>query len=328
MDPCKQRVVVGFFFHIINTIGQLAVGDDSLEELGFAIPGVPGDDYPIYSEPPETSFSCDGQVNGGYYSDPEAECQAFHICAGESSDSLNTFSFLCPNGTLFQQQYFVCDWWFNVDCAQTEQFYFLNEKLEEARNDATATNSERRLRKLQEFPAEREDIEIENTSGKNSINNQNSLTTRARSGFPTGRLSIQTDAVSNNKLRRKGKRRGGSGLRRANSILSSEDETRKQRVDFPVEGLPSVEGPELSDLDPEVVDPINSLYGAPTIASDQITPIEEQIFSFEAEIPPENARRSRDLDISNAYQDQDLQQDSSYSKPDLETEFERLELSS
>ena len=27
------------------------------------------------------------------------------------------YSFLCPNGTLFEQQYFICDWWFNVDCS-------------------------------------------------------------------------------------------------------------------------------------------------------------------------------------------------------------------
>ena len=30
-----------------------------------SIPGVPGEDYPIYAEVPETSFSCDGQVDGG-----------------------------------------------------------------------------------------------------------------------------------------------------------------------------------------------------------------------------------------------------------------------
>ena len=30
-----------------------------------SIPGVPGDDYPIYAEVPETGFSCDGQVDGG-----------------------------------------------------------------------------------------------------------------------------------------------------------------------------------------------------------------------------------------------------------------------
>ena len=33
-----------------------------------AVPGVPGEDYPIYAEVPETAFSCEGQVEGGYYS--------------------------------------------------------------------------------------------------------------------------------------------------------------------------------------------------------------------------------------------------------------------
>ena len=30
-----------------------------------SIPGVPGEDYPIYAEVPETAFACDGQVDGG-----------------------------------------------------------------------------------------------------------------------------------------------------------------------------------------------------------------------------------------------------------------------
>merc|ERR1719500_577252 len=103
-----------------------AGGEGSLEET---IPGVPGDDYPIFAEVPETSFLCDGQVDGGYYADPEAECQAFHICAGDGTGGLTKYSFLCPNGTLFQQQYFVCDWWFNVDCSTAEDFWSLNEEI-------------------------------------------------------------------------------------------------------------------------------------------------------------------------------------------------------
>ena len=87
------------------------------------IPGVPGDDYPIFAEVPETSFFCDGLVEGGYYADPEAECQAFHICAADGTGGLTKYSFLCPNGTIFQQQYFVCDWWFNVDCSLAEDQY-------------------------------------------------------------------------------------------------------------------------------------------------------------------------------------------------------------
>lgn len=33
--------------------------------LEASIPGVPGQDYPIYSEVPETPFTCNGQVEGG-----------------------------------------------------------------------------------------------------------------------------------------------------------------------------------------------------------------------------------------------------------------------
>merc|ERR1711892_1443037 len=97
----------------------------SLEET---IPGIPGDDYPIFAEVPDTSFLCDGQVDGGYYADLEAECQAFHICAGDGNGGLTKYSFLCPNGTLFSQPYFVCDWWFNVDCSIAEEFYSLNDE--------------------------------------------------------------------------------------------------------------------------------------------------------------------------------------------------------
>merc|ERR1712170_292374 len=100
---------------------------DSISSLGGSVPGLPGEDYPILSTPPVTSFSCDDKVNGGYYADVEARCQAFHICAGE--EELQIFSFLCPNGTLFNQQYFVCDWWFNVDCSLAEQFYALNDQI-------------------------------------------------------------------------------------------------------------------------------------------------------------------------------------------------------
>ena len=107
-------------FNNLNPVGG------ALEET---VPGIPGDDYPIFSDVPETSFLCDGQVDGGYYADPEAECQAFHICSNDGNEGLTKYSFLCPNGTLFNQQYFVCDWWFNVDCSTAEQFYSLNDVI-------------------------------------------------------------------------------------------------------------------------------------------------------------------------------------------------------
>ena len=103
--------------------------DPALAALASNIPGVPGEDYPIYSEAPETAFSCDGQVDGGYYADPEAECQAFHICTADGTGGLAKYSFLCPNGTLFNQNYFICDWWFNFDCSTAEDLYSLNDEI-------------------------------------------------------------------------------------------------------------------------------------------------------------------------------------------------------
>ena len=44
------------------------------------------------------------------------------MCLRGLSD-LFPVSFLCPNGTLFNQRLFVCDWWFNVDCEGSTDLY-------------------------------------------------------------------------------------------------------------------------------------------------------------------------------------------------------------
>ena len=68
-------------------------------------------------------------MEGGYYSDPALQCQAFHVCVRISELDLTKYTFLCPNGSLFDQQYFICDFWFNVDCGQAETLYSLNDIL-------------------------------------------------------------------------------------------------------------------------------------------------------------------------------------------------------
>merc|ERR1712001_193296 len=113
--------------------------DAALAMLQGSIPGVPGEDYPIYAEVPESGFACEGQVDGGYYADPEAECQAFHICTADGAGGLAKYSFLCPNGTLFNQNYFICDWWFNFDCSTAEELYSLNDEIA-AERDALASD--------------------------------------------------------------------------------------------------------------------------------------------------------------------------------------------
>ncbi len=51
--------------------------------------------------------------------------QAFYICQADGRQD----GFLCPNATLFNQQTFVCEWWYNVDCSQSNNFYNLNADL-------------------------------------------------------------------------------------------------------------------------------------------------------------------------------------------------------
>ncbi|KAG0418529.1 hypothetical protein HPB47_004765 [Ixodes persulcatus] len=98
-------------------------GDDG--QVWPAIRGTPGQDYPIYNTVPQTGFSCKNHQYPGYYGDTEAQCQVFHICQEDGRHD----AFLCPNGTVFNQRFFVCDWWYNFDCNETPQFYDLNSQL-------------------------------------------------------------------------------------------------------------------------------------------------------------------------------------------------------
>ena len=48
--------------------------------------------------------------------------KVFHVChASHARDS-----FLCPNGTIFNQEIRVCDWWNHVDCPKAADYFFLN----------------------------------------------------------------------------------------------------------------------------------------------------------------------------------------------------------
>ncbi|XP_037794183.1 sperm acrosomal protein FSA-ACR.1-like [Penaeus monodon] len=108
----------------IAAAASSAAGEAKQLDSGSA-PSARSSEYPEYAVVPRTSFSCAAQETGGYFADPEAECQVFHICL----NGQNMGSFLCPNGTLFHQQYFVCDWWYNVDCAAATQSYGLNAQI-------------------------------------------------------------------------------------------------------------------------------------------------------------------------------------------------------
>ena len=44
---------------------------------------------------PETSFTCEDKITGGYYADQEADCQLFHVCVQVSEYEVRKMLFFC-----------------------------------------------------------------------------------------------------------------------------------------------------------------------------------------------------------------------------------------
>ncbi|GIY59665.1 chitin-binding type-2 domain-containing protein [Caerostris darwini] len=108
-----------------ESIKDTSAYDNSYEGTGFSnIPGEAGKDFPILKAIPYTHFSCENRAPG-FYADIEHRCQVYYQC----SDKGRIQSFLCPNGTIFNQETFVCEWWHNVDCSKSEKFFVKNNDL-------------------------------------------------------------------------------------------------------------------------------------------------------------------------------------------------------
>ena len=91
----------------------------------------------------------------GIYADQQTGCQVFHFC----QDGGRMDSFFCPNLTLFNQRFFVCDWWancsqsramsvspvcfrsYNVDCDSAHLHFSLNDRLYESQSAETISNA-------------------------------------------------------------------------------------------------------------------------------------------------------------------------------------------
>lgn len=85
--------------------------------------------YLDFDNLPETNFSCDGKVIGGYYADVETGCQMFHVCTIGQKGEVTDIKFLCLNGTVFDQETRVCERIDEVDCSKSEDFFGLNLEL-------------------------------------------------------------------------------------------------------------------------------------------------------------------------------------------------------
>ncbi|KDR15894.1 uncharacterized protein LOC110833106 [Zootermopsis nevadensis] len=68
------------------------------------------------------SFDCSDRAVG-FYADTEHHCQIFHMCDEDG----RRIPYICANETSFNQEFRVCDWEYNFDCSQAQQWYYLNE---------------------------------------------------------------------------------------------------------------------------------------------------------------------------------------------------------
>lgn len=130
-EPNREGLLLEADFQDDDKKGEEQNGEfvDPLDDptkwnLRDSIPGEPGQDYPTLREIPTTDFSCEGRVDG-YYADVQTGCQVFHVCSSLAPKS----SFLCNNGSIFNQERFTCDWWNKVDCPNSEVNFAKNNDI-------------------------------------------------------------------------------------------------------------------------------------------------------------------------------------------------------
>lgn len=59
--------------------------------LGIAAARQPDAPHHSADQLPDTEFSCRDKVLGGYYADPDAQCQMFHVCVKVAGVGVNIF---------------------------------------------------------------------------------------------------------------------------------------------------------------------------------------------------------------------------------------------
>ena len=86
------------------------------EEDPNAIEGLPASAADLLDAPYDYGFNCDQQDAGyGYYADVNNACKVFHICVpiydNEGSlDRMDKYSFVCGEGTVFDQATLTCNY--------------------------------------------------------------------------------------------------------------------------------------------------------------------------------------------------------------------------
>lgn len=157
----------GLFLTAIWTIILYQNGVQLSKVLAARPPG-----YLDFDNLPETNFTCEGKVIGGYYADIETGCQMFHVCTIGQKGDMTDIKFLCLNGTVFDQETRVCERVDEVDCSKSKDFYDLNLELynngfggilPENEEEPQNTKSEEEEVEIEEIYDENYDVETEET---------------------------------------------------------------------------------------------------------------------------------------------------------------------
>ncbi|TRY62608.1 hypothetical protein TCAL_03993 [Tigriopus californicus] len=89
---------------------------------------LPADAETLLAQPLSLGFSCEAREYG-YYADVSNNCQIFHICLPIEDDAGSVietaqWSFICGNGTIFDQQTLTCNYELDaVPCDAAESLY-------------------------------------------------------------------------------------------------------------------------------------------------------------------------------------------------------------
>ncbi|XP_065082214.1 U-scoloptoxin(01)-Cw1a [Ochlerotatus camptorhynchus] len=111
------------YIAIVSVFGMYLLRTQQISAQVFGYE--PDVDYPAFDRIPSgLTFRCSDKLPG-YYADVDTRCQIWHWCLPNGY----MFSFLCPNGTVFNQAHRVCDWWTNVDCGGSVGLYDNNNEL-------------------------------------------------------------------------------------------------------------------------------------------------------------------------------------------------------
>ena len=124
---------------ISNSDAESNSDQENNDNIPLNVIGVPGVDYPVYHDIPLTNFDCRNVEYPGFYADLETGCQVYHSCGSRGG---RRHSFICPNGTIFSQEYLICDWWFNVRCLDSHNYFSLNkEAFSSSRSSGPSSSS-------------------------------------------------------------------------------------------------------------------------------------------------------------------------------------------